>query len=517
MPRTHRLWGHANLLHPIETMHERLGDLAEAYPVAATLRIGPWWLPLWFSRPLVVINNPRAARDAFDPRHTAALGHEPEILENVTTVMGGGLLGTDGPLWEARRAYVTRRFFSREALCAAAPIIERHVERALTTLAARSDPAAAVDLCKDHLVPLLLGVIVQLMCGEDDASCLLAGGDDGDDGRKERTQDDKRCDLSASLVRDMNVVFAEFNDRTFRLFKTLRRTSDAHQAALPRIQAHIDRLIARRRSSGRDIASNDLLSILVSADNDNDQGSDNDDDDDTASGYGDAIRPPNPYQSNADIRAEALLFMFAGFESTSSTLSYAIHLLAHHPHIQEHLRLEVALWRRSGREPASVLSGALPLMEGVIRETMRIYPIAHVLTRHVKEPLAIGPYVVPAGARLLVNNLAISNSSAVWPDAHLFSPQRWMGPAGGGDRYASMPFGIGRRACPGQRLAMLKMKLTLAALVERFQFMPDPARPHLECRVTLAMQPYRYSICCVPLGASDSGHHTNDGDETTTA
>lgn len=480
-PPAHPLWGHvASLLYPVETLHERLGALARAYPMAVTLRIGPAWLPLWLSPPIVVLNDAALVRDAFASKHAAAVGHEPEILENVVAVMGGGLLGVDGPVWEARRAYIARRFLSKEALAAAAPIIEAHVARTVAALADRTDPHAPIDLCEDHLVPLLLDVIVQLMCGDD-----ASGVDSGDDG----DSSGRRSSVPASIARDMGVVFTEFNDRTFRPFKTLRRTSRAHREALPRIQAYIDGLIARRRAETRPGGRYDLLSILVG---------DNTQEDDA-----DGKSASSPYQTDADIRAEALLFMFAGFESTSSTLSYAIHLLARHPDVQDNVRAEVAAWRRDGIEPSSVLRGGLPLTDAVLREAMRLYPIAHTLTRRVSAPIMVGPYRVPAGARLLVNNLAISNGDAAWTDAQAFSPERWMGPAGGGDRYASLPFGVGRRACPGQRLAVLEMKLALAALLERFRFTPDPDRPHVECRVTLVMRPYRYSVCCLPLAAHD--------------
>ncbi|AGO82647.1 Cytochrome P450 [Pandoravirus dulcis] len=497
LPGAHPLWGHAgSLLHPIESLHERLGPLARDHPGAVTLRVGPAWLPAWLSPPIVMLSDPVLVREAFAAANGAALAHEPEIMENVQTVMGRGLLGIDGPAWQARRGYVLSTFFSLKALGAAAHVVDRHSARAVAILGSRADPTAPVDLYTQHLVPLMLAIIVELICGVD-----VATDHDGTD---------NDTPVPRSLARDMGLVFDEVNDRTFRLLRTLRPTSPAYRAAFGRARDYIDGLVRRRAETGAG-GCHDLISTLVAGRDDDRHtvaGRANDDDDASTAAIKARRAARNPYACEADVRAEAILFMFAGFESTSSTLAYAIHLLAHHPDVQERVRTEAAQWRR-GSAGAHDALGAMPLAEAVLREAMRIHPITHMLTRRMARDLPLGDvHVVPAGARLLINNLGMSNAERAWEDPTAFRPERWMGArtdddaAGGGegpDQYASLPFGAGRRSCPGRRLAVLEMKLILAALLDRFRFAPDPDRPVLERRVAFVMRPHRYSVLCTPI------------------
>lgn len=491
LPGAHPLWGHAgSLLHPIESLHQRLGPLARDHPGAVTLRVGPTWLPTWLTPTIVMLNDPVLVREAFAAANGPSLAHEPEIMENVQTVMGRGLLGVDGPAWQARRGYVLSTFFSLKALGAAAHVVERHSARAVAILESRADPMAPVDLYTRHLVPLMLAIIVELICGVDVAA--------------EHDGTDTDTPVPRSLARDMGLVFDEVNDRTFRLFRTLRPTSPAYRAAFERAQSYIDGLVRQRAERGS-TGCHDLISTLVAG---------HDADPVGAKGVDARRAARNPYTCKEDVRAEAILFMFAGFESTSSTLAYAIHLLAHHPDIQERVRTEAAQWRRASAGSHDALN-AMPLAEAVLREAMRIYPITHMLTRRMARDLPLGEaHVVPAGARLLINNLGMSNAERSWEDPTAFCPERWMTPRAADakdddatttdisstpDQYASLPFGAGRRSCPGRRLAVLEMKLILAALLARFRFAPDPHHPHMECRVAFVMRPHAYSVMCVPL------------------
>jgi len=465
-PPGHWLWGHvASLLYPVETLHERLGALARNHPGIVTLRVGPTWLPRWLSPPIVVVNDPELVRSVFTGNYGAGtLEHEPEILENVQTVIGGGLLGTHGSLWKDRRSHIERNFFSIAALRNAAPVVERHIERTMDTLDTRPDPTVPIDLYKRCLIPLLLGVMTKLLFG-------IEVGD---------TRDEKREAEWRQLVEDMGVVFAEFNDRTFRPFKTWRKTSRAHRESLPRVGAYIDALIARyRREPDRN--RHDMLTILTKDD-------------------GGADDNKNPYDTDEAVRCEALLFLFAGFESASSTTAYALHLLAHHPEAQEKARQEAREWASHGFDALK----DLPYIEAVVREGMRLYPIAHMLTRRVTRDITAGDYFIPADTRLLFNNLGISHSADVWDDPEAFRPERWIGKREQANQFASMPFGAGIRVCPGQRLATLEVKMIMAALLQRYDFQPDPADPCLHREVAFIMRPRDYSILCLPLSSSTS-------------
>ena len=77
---------------------------------------------------------------------------------------------------------------------------------------------------------------------------------------------------------------------------------------------------------------------------------------------------------------------------------------------------------------------------------------------------------VPSGTMLLVNIWAIQNDPKIWEDPTRFKPERFEGPEGARDGFKSMPFGTGRRGCPGEGLGLRIVGLTLGALIQCFEW-----------------------------------------------
>ena len=127
----------------------------------------------------------------------------------------------------------------------------------------------------------------------------------------------------------------------------------------------------------------------------------------------------------------------------------------------------------------------LPYIDGVVKETLRMHPVAPLLIPHlVREHTVVAGYDVPAGARVLVNAWAIARDPASWPDRpDEFRPERFAAGSGAvvdvrGQHFDLLPFGAGRRMCPAYNLAMKVVAGGVANLLHGFAWrLPDGVSP----------------------------------------
>lgn len=120
----------------------------------------------------------------------------------------------------------------------------------------------------------------------------------------------------------------------------------------------------------------------------------------------------------------------------------------------------------------------LPL---VLKETMRLHiPVPFLLPRVCREPCRVLGYDVPEGTKVLVNAWAIARDERYWHHPEAFRPDRFeaTGVDFRGADFEFIPFGAGRRMCPGMSLGLLNMELALASLLYHFDWeLPDDGKP----------------------------------------
>ncbi|EXC07355.1 Cytochrome P450 82C4 [Morus notabilis] len=115
----------------------------------------------------------------------------------------------------------------------------------------------------------------------------------------------------------------------------------------------------------------------------------------------------------------------------------------------------------------------LPYLHSIIKETLRLYPAGPLLIPYESmEDCTVGGYHIPAGTRVLINVSKIQRDPHVWPDPDKFLPERFLTSAKNcdvrGQNFELIPFGSGRRICPGVTLGLQVMLLTLANLLQGF-------------------------------------------------
>jgi cytochrome P450 len=166
----------------------------------------------------------------------------------------------------------------------------------------------------------------------------------------------------------------------------------------------------------------------------------------------------------------ALLFGAAHL-TTANTLTWTLFLLAQHPSIMRELHQEVSSGL-SGELPTAAEAGQLPLMERVIKESMRVLPASGYLHRNVADSVQLGPLQLSRGTPVVFSQFITHHLPELYPDPDTFQPDRWLtiSPS----PYAYLPFGAGPRMCIGASMAMMILNTALPAILKRYRLSVVP-------------------------------------------
>lgn len=165
------------------------------------------------------------------------------------------------------------------------------------------------------------------------------------------------------------------------------------------------------------------------------------------------------------------VLLSAGTDTSAATIEWAMSAMLNHPEILKKAQAEIDEVVGHNRLITESDLPKLPYLHCVMNETMRMYPVGPLLVPHESaEECRVGGYRVPQGTMLLINLFSIQNDPKYWPDAAKFKPERFEGMEGVRDGYKMMPFGSGRRGCPGENLALRMVGLTLGSLIQCFEW-----------------------------------------------
>lgn len=165
--------------------------------------------------------------------------------------------------------------------------------------------------------------------------------------------------------------------------------------------------------------------------------------------------------------------MLAGTDTSSVTLEWALSYLVNHADVLDKAQLEIDAHIGQGRLIDEPDVTSLPYLQNIISETLRLKPAAPILVPHkASEDCEIAGYHVPRDSMVLINAWAIHRDPSLWDDPTAFKPERFEARPGEESKAHKliMPFGIGRRACPGAPLAQRVVSLTLGSLIQCFDW-----------------------------------------------
>jgi cytochrome P450 len=178
-------------------------------------------------------------------------------------------------------------------------------------------------------------------------------------------------------------------------------------------------------------------------------------------------------------------FIVAGHETTALAISWALYLLANSPGAQGRAREEVRS-RLKGRVAAAGDLEAMPFINQVLEETMRLYPPVGLLARHVVARDELCGRAIHPNDILFLPIWALHRHELLWENPELFDPDRFA-PGTLRDRYQYLPFGAGPRVCVGANFAMMQAGIILSTLIQNFRF--TQARPLPQPVMTMTVRP----------------------------
>ncbi|XP_022243138.1 cytochrome P450 315a1, mitochondrial-like [Limulus polyphemus] len=186
------------------------------------------------------------------------------------------------------------------------------------------------------------------------------------------------------------------------------------------------------------------------------------------------------------VRIVTDLFLAAA-DTTSHATQWTLYMLAKYPECQKKVVDEVNRVISPGQNIQEVHLQHLPYLKAVIKEALRLYPVAPFLTRILPQDIVLNGYRVPAGKLILMSLYTTGRDPKYFPNPDHFKPDRWLRIRDTRDiisTFAFLPFGFGIRSCIGRRVAEMQMQFLLARTVQAFHLVSANTR---DVNITMRM------------------------------
>ncbi|KAH0449769.1 hypothetical protein IEQ34_020461 [Dendrobium chrysotoxum] len=262
-----------------------------------------------------------------------------------------------------------------------------------------------------------------------------------------------KMDLSSSFSTILGLVVPILQIPCRNILQLIQGTADYKvKQTNKKLCQKIDAIITKR-SSERTKCSKDFLSVVLDA---------------RESGIGKELFTHNY------IRALTYEQLLAGTKTTAFTLAMTVYLISKYADVERKLLQEIDGFGCSHLIPtAEDLNCRFPYLDQVVKETMRFVTVSPLVARETSQEVEIGGYVLPKGTWVWLALGALAKDPKQFPDPEVFRPERFDPNSNEEKRrnpYANIPFGIGPRACIGQKFALQEIKLALICLYRNYIF-----------------------------------------------
>ncbi|HEX8036108.1 MAG TPA: cytochrome P450 [Ktedonobacterales bacterium] len=384
-------------------------------------RFGPVWATTFRGKPTVVAVSAAAQRQIFDTNSANFLWH-PGYGAMGDELFGDALFLLDGERHRFQRTMMTPAFHGKHYAGYLAAM-NAAIDKQLATWGASGET---------DLYPQLRTIAFSL------ATNLLAGTDFGS------SQPRMQALFTTMIAGATSLSHARLSWTRYGQALNARK----------QIEPVLTDLIQQRR----DTPTNDALGLLVQArDEDGKQLSDD------------------------ELIAQAITMVFAGHDSTSSTITWLLLELLRHPGLLDRVRSLVG----SGDAPLTLETLKDPFLDALVKESLRLHPAAVVLMRGaVNDFTLLGSpnedqeYRIAGGAQVLMLPVFVHHRPDYWENPETFDPDRFLPPRDEDARtpYAFVGFGAGKRSCIGSGIAQMEVKALLVKILRRFDLTLTPGQ-----------------------------------------
>ncbi|CAN8256710.1 unnamed protein product [Cochlearia groenlandica] len=398
---------------------------------------GPFLFLRFGRRAVLVLSSPESIEECFT-NHDISLANRPKTITSDHFSYGYKNFGFApyGDLWRTLRRLSTVEVFSSASLQKNSHIRNEEVSNLCSILFRLCRDSKKVDL-KYQFTLLTAHVMVRLVSGS-----RGGGGEEKSDSESEkRFLDEFKTRFFSSMSMNVCDYFPVLRWIGYKGIE--KRVMEMQRMRDEYLQRIIDETRTERNGSAGSVVEKFLR-----------------------------LQETEPEFYSDDVIKGIIVLMFnAGTDTSPVVMEWAMSVLLNHPEKLEKLREEIKCnVEHKGVIQDSDLS-SLPYLRCVIYETLRLYPAAPLLLPHYSsKKFNLGNYEIPKNTMLLVNAWAVHRDGKLWEDVDVFKPERFEGFVGDRDGFRFLPFGVGRRACPGAGFGMRIVALAVGALVQCFEW-----------------------------------------------
>ncbi|XP_015969465.2 cytochrome P450 93A3-like [Arachis duranensis] len=430
-PKALPIIGHLHLLS--STPHQDFYKFSTRYGPIIHLYLG--------SAPCVVVSTAEAAKE-FLKTHETSFSDRPAqtvAIEALTYGFKDFLFAPYGPYWKFMKKVCMSELLGGKMLHQLLHVRQQETRRFLSVLVKKGVAGEAVDV-GGQLMTISNNIVSRMIMRQ--TSC--------GDGEIDE-------EVVRKLVADTAELTGKFNLSDFLWFlKDL--DVQGFKKKLKEIRVRFDGLLDRAIEEHKDESkknkgegARDILDVLLHIS-----------EDETA----------DIKLDTENIKAFIMDILVAGTDTTAVTMEWAMAELMKNPEVMEKARQEVdsVVGKKRIVEESDIPN--LVYIQAIVKETLRLHPAGPLLFRQCSRRAIVNGYEIPAKCRLFVNVWAIGRDPNHWENPLEFRPERFMGKQMDvrGQQYELIPFGSGRRMCPGISLALQIAHVTLAAMIQCFEW-----------------------------------------------
>ncbi|MGB3758533.1 MAG: cytochrome P450 [Rivularia sp. (in: cyanobacteria)] len=366
----------------------------------------------------VIISNPKAIQELFSQDSKFDIGRANELAEPL--IGKNSLMMMDGSRHRRERKLLMPAFHGEKIQVYAKQIID------ITENIADKWQVGESFIVRSTMQKISLEIILQVVFG-------LSQGKRYEQLKPLLTD---WLDMTDSPLRS-SMLFLKFLQKDWGNWTPWGKMRQRQRQVYDLLQAEIE-----EKRTKKDRTGNDVLSLMMAVQDENGQA-----------------------MSDDELKDELLTMLFAGHETTATTLSWAFYQIYQNPNIIEKLQTEL---ENLAENPNLLEIAKLPYLSAICQETLRMYPVLPVLfPRIALAPIKIAGIEFDAETTFMPSVYLVHYREDLYPEPEKFKPERFLERQYSASEY--FPFGGGSRRCLGYALAQLEMKLVLATVISKYQ------------------------------------------------
>nr|XP_043612365.1 cytochrome P450 93A3-like [Erigeron canadensis] len=460
--------GHLHLLLLSPIPHQAFHKLSTRYGPIFSLFLG--------SKPGIVVSSPEMAKEFLKTHEHVSLDRAANsIVDYITYGSKDLVFAPYGRYWKFMKKIVMSNLLNGKTLDMLSSVRYEEINGFINLISKKAKIGKAMDLEKE-LMKLTNNVISRMLMGE---RCI----DDNEES----------ADDMMSLVADMVQASGTFNLPDYIwLFKGIDLQGLGKQ--VKKLRARFDVMIERiikeheeARKHGGEMK--DLLHILLHIEQDESM---------------------EINLSRENIKAFFLDLFLAATDTTAGTMEWCLSQLINHPKIMNKALEEInqVVGKKRLLQESDIPN--LPYLQAIVKETFRLHPALPVLARQSTEDFMVAGYYIPAKTLIFINLWALGRDPNHWENPNEFCPERFQEKDNEfdvrGQHFQMLPFGSGRRLCPGISLAQIMIHTTLGAMIQCFDWKAgkDGNLPSVDMEEGFGLTLTRANhLVCVPVARID--------------